>query len=462
MQADWNNSYAALPAQMFTRQAPVPVAAPKALMLNAEHAEELGITFGEDWPLFMAGNQIPQGADPIAQAYAGHQFGHWNPQLGDGRAVLLGEVIGPQGRFDIQLKGAGRTAWSRNGDGRAWYGPVLREYLISEAMHALGIPTTRALAAVATGETILREQGPLPGAVICRTASSHIRVGTFQYFAARDDTQALEALLQQAIERHYQKAQTVEQFLSAAVAAQARLVAQWMGLGFIHGVMNTDNSHVGGITIDYGPCAFMDEFVPMKTFSAIDRQGRYAYGNQPNLAAWNMAQLATALLPLTEDREASIARFTEIVQGFGDIFDREYAAVFARKIGLTPSEETGVLVDGLLRMMANIGADYTLCFRALATGKSQAYLGAHPDFADWHARWQAAGPAQGALAQVNPAIIPRNHLMEAMISEAVAGDMQLFHALHEALKAPFSHCDTPRFNAPPDPQEVVTQTFCGT
>jgi uncharacterized protein YdiU (UPF0061 family) len=287
-------------------------------------------------------------------------------------------------------------------------------------------------------------------------------VGTFQYFAARDDTQALEALLQQAIERHYQKAQTVEQFLSAAVAAQARLVAQWMGLGFIHGVMNTDNSHVGGITIDYGPCAFMDEFVPMKTFSSIDRQGRYAYGNQPNLAAWNMAQLATALLPLTEDREASIARFTEIVQGFGDIFDREYAAVFARKIGLTPSEETGVLVDGLLRMMANIGADYTLCFRALATGKSQAYLGAHPDFADWHARWQAAGPAQGALAQVNPAIIPRNHLMEAMISEAVAGDMQLFHALHEALKAPFSHCDTPRFIAAPDPQEVVTQTFCGT
>jgi uncharacterized protein YdiU (UPF0061 family) len=329
-------------------------------------------------------------------------------------------------------------------------------------MHALGIPTTRALAAVATGETILREQGPLPGAVICRTASSHIRVGTFQYFAARDDTQALEALLQQAIERHYQKAQTVEQFLSAAVAAQARLVAQWMGLGFIHGVMNTDNSHVGGITIDYGPCAFMDEFVPMKTFSSIDRQGRYAFGNQPNLAAWNMAQLATALLPLTEDREASIARFTEIVQGFGDIFDREYAAVFARKIGLTPSEETGVLVDGLLRMMANIGADYTLCFRALATGESHAHLGAHPDFADWHARWQAAGPTQGALAQVNPAIIPRNHLMEAMISEAVAGDMQLFHVLHEALKAPFSHCDTPRFNAPPDPQEVVTQTFCGT
>ena len=462
MRANWNNSYAALPAQMFTRQAPVPVAAPKALMLNAEHAEELGITFGEDWPLFMAGNQIPQGADPIAQAYAGHQFGHWNPQLGDGRAVLLGEVIGPQGRFDIQLKGAGRTAWSRNGDGRAWYGPVLREYLISEAMHALSIPTTRALAAVATGETILREQGPLPGAVICRTASSHIRVGTFQYFAARDDTQALEALLHQAIERHYHTAQTVEQFLSAAVAAQARLVAQWMGLGFIHGVMNTDNSHVGGITIDYGPCAFMDEFVPMKTFSSIDRQGRYAYGNQPNLAAWNMAQLATALLPLTEDREASIARFTEIVQGFGDIFDREYAAVFARKIGLTPSQETDVLVDGLLKMMANIGADYTLCFRALATGESHAHLGVHPDFADWYARWQAAGPAQGALAQVNPAIIPRNHLMEAMIADAVAGNMQLFRALHEALKAPFSHCDNPSFIAAPDPQEIVTQTFCGT
>jgi uncharacterized protein YdiU (UPF0061 family) len=462
MQATWDNSYAALPPQMFTRQAPVPVAAPRGLRLNTEHAQELGITFEDDWPVFMAGNQIPLGAEPIAQAYAGHQFGHWNPQLGDGRAVLLGEVIGPQGRFDIQLKGAGRTAWSRKGDGRAWYGPVLREYLISEAMHALGIPTTRALAAVATGATILREQGPLPGAILCRTASSHIRVGTFQYFAARDDTQALNALLQQAIERHYHQAQTAEDFLSAAVAAQARLIAQWMGVGFIHGVMNTDNSHVGGLTIDYGPCAFMDDFVPMKTFSSIDRQGRYAYGNQPNLAAWNMAQLATALLPLAEDRNASITRFTEIVQGFGDIFAREYTAVFARKIGLTATPEAEALIDGLLKLMADMGADFTLCFRALATGESRAYLGAHPDFADWHARWQAAGPAQDALVQVNPAIIPRNHLVEAMIADAVSGDMQLFDALHAALKTPFSHCDTARFIAAPNPQEVVTQTFCGT
>jgi len=462
MRANWNNSYAALPPQMFTRQAPVPVADPQGLMLNTEHAEELGINFDEDWPAFMAGNQIPQGADPIAQAYAGHQFGHWNPQLGDGRAVLLGEVIGPQGRFDVQLKGAGRTAWSRNGDGRAWYGPVLREYLISEAMHALGIPTTRALAAVATGETILREQGPLPGAIICRTASSHIRVGTFQYFAARNDTQALEALLQQARARHYGASQTVEQFLSAAVAAQARLIAQWMGVGFIHGVMNTDNSHVGGITIDYGPCAFMDDFVPMKTFSSIDRQGRYAYGNQPNLAAWNMAQLATALLPLTEDRDAAVTRFTEIVQGFGDIFDTEYAAVFARKIGLTPNQETGALIDGLLKIMADIGADFTLSFRSLALGDAHAHLGAHPDFTDWHAGWQAAGPAQAALAQVNPAIIPRNHLVEAMIADAVAGDMQLFHALHTAHKTPYAPCDTARFIAAPSPQEAVTQTFCGT
>ncbi|MDG1295483.1 MAG: YdiU family protein [Planktomarina sp.] len=462
MLANWDNSYAALPPQMFTRQSPVAVAAPQGLILNSEHADELGIIFDDDWPAFMAGNQISQGADPIAQAYAGHQFGHWNPQLGDGRAVLLGEVFGPQGRFDIQLKGAGRTAWSRNGDGRAWYGPVLREYLISEAMHALGIPTTRALAAVATGETILREQGSLPGAVICRTASSHIRVGTFQYFAARDDTLALEALLHQAIARHYREAQTAEQFLSAAVAEQARLIAQWMGVGFIHGVMNTDNSHVGGITIDYGPCAFMDDFVPMKTFSSIDRQGRYAYGNQPNLAAWNMAQLATALLPLTEDRDAGITCFTEIVQGFGDIFDSEYAAVFARKIGLTPNQETDALIDGLLKMMANIGADFTLCFRALATGKIHTHLGTHPDFANWHANWQAAGPAQGELEQVNPSIIPRNHLVEAMIAEAVAGDMQLFHALHRALKTPFLRCDTPRFIAAPSPQEIVKQTFCGT
>ena len=462
MQATWDNSYAALPSQMFTRQAPVPVAAPEGLILNTNHAEELGITFDGDWPVFLAGNQIPTGADPIAQAYAGHQFGHWNPQLGDGRAVLLGEVLGPLGRFDIQLKGAGRTAWSRNGDGRAWYGPVLREYMISEAMHALGIPTTRALAAVSTGETILREQGPLPGAVICRTASSHIRVGTFQYFTARDDKQALEVLFQQAIKRHYPEAQTAEHFLSAAVAAQARLIAQWMGVGFIHGVMNTDNSHVGGITIDYGPCAFMDDFVPMKTFSSIDRQGRYAYGNQPNLAAWNMAQLATALLPLTKDRDASIIRFTEIVQGFGDIFEREYSKVFSRKIGLPADQETDALIDGFLKMMADIGADFTLCFRALAIGDAHAHLGAHPDFADWHARWQAARPARGKLAQVNPAIIPRNHLIEAMIADAVAGDMRLFHALHGALKTPFSHCETPRFIAAPSPQEVVTKTFCGT
>jgi len=452
MQATWDNSYAALPSQMFTRQAPVPVAAPEGLILNTNHAEELGITFDGDWPVFLAGNQIPPGADPIAQAYAGHQFGHWNPQLGDGRAVLLGEVLGPQGRFDVQ----------RNGDGRAWYGPVLREYLISEAMHALGIPTTRALAAVSTGETILREQGPLPGAVICRTASSHIRVGTFQYFTARDDKQALEVLFQQAIKRHYPEAQTAEHFLSAAVAAQARLIAQWMGVGFIHGVMNTDNSHVGGITIDYGPCAFMDDFVPMKTFSSIDRQGRYAYGNQPNLAAWNMAQLATALLPLTKDRDASIIRFTEIVQGFGDIFEREYSKVFSRKIGLPADQETDALIDGFLKMMADIGADFTLCFRALAIGDAHAHLGAHPDFADWHARWQAARPARGKLAQVNPAIIPRNHLIEAMIADAVAGDMRLFHALHGALKTPFSHCETPRFIAAPSPQEVVTKTFCGT
>ena len=462
MEAKWDNSYAALPAQMFTRQAPVPVAAPKGLMLNSDHAEELGMIFGEDWPVFLAGNQIPLGADPIAQAYAGHQFGHWNPQLGDGRAVLLGEVLGPLGRFDVQLKGAGRTAWSRNGDGRAWYGPVLREYMISEAMHALGIPTTRALAVVSTGETILREQGPLPGAVICRTASSHIRVGTFQYFAARDDKQALDALLQYAIKRHYPEAQTAEHFLSATVTAQARLIAQWMGVGFIHGVMNTDNSHVGGITIDYGPCAFMDDFVPMKTFSSIDRQGRYAYGNQPNLAAWNMAQLATALLPLTEDRDASIIRFTEIVQSFGDIFDREYSAIFSRKIGLPSDQETDALIDGLLKMMADLGADFTLCFRALAMGDLHAHLGAHPDFADWHARWQEAGPAQAELAQVNAAIIPRNHLIEAMIADAVAGDLRLFHALHGALKTPFSHCKNTRFVAPPSPQEIVTKTFCGT
>ena len=461
MQATWDNSYARLPDQVFVRHEPVPVASPTGLALNSSLAEELGITFGTDWAEFMAGNQVPNGADPITQAYAGHQFGHWNPQLGDGRAVLLGEVSGNFGRVDIQLKGAGRTPWSRGGDGRAWYGPILREYVISESMHALGIPTTRALAAVATGESVLRDSGALPGAVICRTASSHIRVGTFQYFASRKDFMALDALLDYSIARHYPQAKNAEEFLVAAVNLQARLIAKWMGVGFIHGVMNTDNSHVGGITIDYGPCAFMDNFLPTKVFSSIDRQGRYGYSNQPNIAAWNMAQLATALLPLADDQNAAITRYTEIVQSFADIFETEYAKVFSAKLGLGPCTESTVLAEQLLKMMAHAGADFTQSFRALGTDDIGYYVGEHTGFDLWHDAWMQSAD-HDKLNSINPAIIPRNHIVEAMIAEAVAGDMQLFHALNDTLKTPFVTPQNPDFSMAPTDNELVHQTFCGT
>ena len=461
MQAAWDNSYSRLPEQVFVRHNPIPVASPSGLALNRDLAEELGIIFSKDWAEFMVGNQIPNGSDPITQAYAGHQFGHWNPQLGDGRAVLLGEVSGSFGRVDIQLKGAGRTPWSRGGDGRAWYGPILREYVISESMHALGIPTTRALAAVATGESVLREPGPLPGAVICRTASSHIRVGTFQYFASRKDLTALKALLDYSIARHYPQAKNAEEFLEAAVNSQACLIAKWMGVGFIHGVMNTDNSHVGGITIDYGPCAFMDNFLPTKVFSSIDRQGRYGYSNQPNIAAWNMAQLATALLPLADDQNAAIKSYTEIVHSFADIFEIQYANVFSAKLGLSSCTESTALIEQLLKMMAQVGADFTQSFRALGTDDIGYYIGEHADFNLWRDAWMQSAD-HDKLNDINPAVIARNHTVEAMIAKSVAGDMQPFHSLNATLKNPFVTPQNSAFARAPEDNELVHQTFCGT
>jgi serine/tyrosine/threonine adenylyltransferase len=326
----FDNSYARLPDRFYTRQAPVPVEAPALIAVNEALAARLGLTLPEDpveTAAIFAGNRLPEGAEPLAQVYAGHQFGGWVPQLGDGRAILLGEVVAPDGaRFDIQLKGAGRTPYSRMGDGRAWLGPVIREYVVSEAMAALGIPTTRALAAVTTGEIVLRE-GRMPGAVFARVAASHIRVGTFQFFAARRDVDALRALAGHAIARHYPEVEGPAGLLDAVIGAQAALVARWMGVGFIHGVMNTDNMAVSGETIDYGPCAFMDEYHPETVFSSIDQYGRYAYANQPQIAVWNLAQLATALLPLMPDRDAAIEEFTAAVNGFADRFDAEWHAV---------------------------------------------------------------------------------------------------------------------------------------
>ncbi|MEJ6391677.1 YdiU family protein [Gymnodinialimonas sp. 2305UL16-5] len=477
-QFPFDNSYARLPTRFYTRQNPAEVAAPGLIAVNHGLAERLGLTLpesAEDQARLFAGNDIPDGATPLAQVYAGHQFGGWSPQLGDGRAVMLGEVVAPDGaRFDIQLKGAGQTPYSRMGDGRAWVGPVIREYILSEAMAALGIPTTRALAAVTTGETVLRERA-MPGAVLTRVAASHIRVGTFQFFAARRDVEALQALTDHTIARHYPDADGPSGLLEAVIGAQADLVARWMGVGFIHGVMNTDNMTLSGETIDYGPCAFMDVYHPETFFSSIDQFGRYAFANQPQIAAWNLAQLATALLPLMPDRDAAIERFTEAVNGFAERFDAAWHGVLRRKLGLAEDrEEDAALAFDLLDRMAQGGGDFTRVFRALSgpnPALAEAEFRAPRVFGPWFEAWQARLAEEHrdelarvtAMQAVNPALIPRNHSVEQAIQAAVAGDFGPFHRLNEALSDPFTdRADILDLQAGPEEDEVVTQTFCGT
>jgi uncharacterized protein YdiU (UPF0061 family) len=471
----FDNSYARLPDRFFTRLAPTPVAKPALVKVNDDLARDLGIDpvalASDDGVAVLAGNRVPPGADPIAQAYAGHQFGGWVPQLGDGRAVLLGEVVDRDGvRRDIQLKGVGRTPYSRMGDGRAWLGPVLREYIMSEAMHALGIPTTRALAAVTTGETIVRET-LLPGAVLTRVAASHIRVGTFQFFAARQDTDALRALTDHVIARHYPDADGALGLLDAVIDAQARLVAQWMGVGFIHGVMNTDNTSVAGETIDYGPCAFMDRYRSGQVFSSIDHYGRYAYNRQPDVLVWNLAQLATALLPLMgEDRDAAIEAATEAVHRFPDRFQAEWLAVFRAKIGLaTEEDEDAALLHTLLSRMETLQADFTNTFRALGTPAARDEFLNPAGYDAWERDWRARLAREGAtpeerrasMAGMNPALIPRTHRIEQAIEAGVAGDFAPFERLVEVLAQPFA--DAPDdLRRPPAEEEVVRQTFCGT
>lgn len=472
----FDNSYARLPERMFTRQDPVPVSAPGLIAVNARLAADMGLDAdalaSPGWVAALAGNRVPEGAEPLAQAYAGHQFGNWVPQLGDGRAILLGEHTGPDGRrWDVQLKGAGRTAWSRGGDGRAWVGPVIREYLVSEAMHALGVPTTRALAAVTTGEVVYRESR-LPGAVLTRVATSHLRVGTFQYFAARGDTVALQHLTAMTLARHYPGTEGPLGLLAAAVAAQARLVAQWMALGFIHGVMNTDNAHVGGLTIDYGPCAFMDDYRPDKVFSSIDQWGRYAYGNQPQIAVWNMAQLASCLLPLIDpDPDKAVEPAQAIIAGYADQYQAAWLARFRAKLGLaTEQDGDRALIETLLDRMARTGADFTRTFRGLAEGTAASAFRDPDAFTTWEPLWHArlaaegrnAAQAQAAMRSVNPAIIPRNHRIEAAIQAAVEGDLAPFHVLDAAFARPFDAAPDDPLRAAPAPAEVVRQTFCGT
>ena len=468
LSAPFDNSYAALPDGFFTRTTPTPVADPKLLAFNAPLAKSLGITHGstEDLAFIFSGNELPAGADPLAQLYAGHQFGNYNPQLGDGRAILLGEVLDAKGqRRDIQLKGSGRTPYSRGGDGRAWLGPVLREYVVSEAMHALGIPTTRALAAVATGEDVYRETA-LPGAVLTRVASSHLRVGTFQVYAHRGEIENLRLLTQYAIERHYPDADGPMGLLRAVCDRQADLIASWMSVGFIHGVMNTDNCAISGETIDYGPCAFMDAFHVNRVFSSIDRQGRYAFSNQPQIAVWNMAQLATALLPLLENSDAALAEATQIVHAMSDQIETAWRTRFAAKIGITsPTKQDRALIDDLLVLMQKDGADFTNSFRALSGDDAVAQFTDRVGFAAWREKWRARLAAEddpeAVMNAANPVIIPRNHRIEEMIQAAVAGDMAPFNRLMDALATPFTATD-PELHRPPSQDEIVPATFCGT
>ena len=429
----------------------------------------------------LAGNRLPAGAEPIAQAYSGHQFGQFSPSLGDGRAILLGEVVGSDGqRYDIQLKGSGRTPFSRGGDGRAALGPVLREYLLGEAMHALGIPTTRALAAVTTGEPVRRET-LLPGAVLTRVAASHIRVGTFQFFAARGDAEAVRTLADYAIARHYPDlAGDYRGFLDAVIARQAELVARWLQVGFIHGVMNTDNMAISGETIDYGPCAFMDSYDPATVFSSIDRDGRYAYDRQPHVAAWNLARLAEALLPLLgPNQDAAIEAARQAIAGFARSFEPALLTGLRRKIGLeTEQDGDNELVRELLRHMQEGGADWTLTFRALADAAEGNDAPARALFSPgaawdvWAGRWNArlgrepgvpAGRA-AAMRALNPLYIPRNHLVEAALDAAVrSGDHHPFEELLGVITNPCQQRPgLERFALPPRPEQRVLATFCGT
>jgi uncharacterized protein YdiU (UPF0061 family) len=477
----FDNSYARLPERFFNRLEPTPVAAPRLVRVNTVLARQLGIDpdalASPEGVAILAGNHVPTGAEPMALAYAGHQFGHFVPQLGDGRANLLGEVVGRDGiRRDIQLKGSGRTSFSRGGDGRAALGPVLREYIISEAMAALGIPTTRSLAAVVTGEPVRRET-ILPGAILTRVAASHIRVGTFQYLAAKDDPAGVQLLADHAIARHYPDAAKADNpylaFLEAVIARQADLVARWLLAGFIHGVMNTDNCSISGETIDYGPCAFMDAYDPGTVFSSIDHHGRYAYGNQPRIVLWNMTRLAESLLPLLGDSDDAAKT---ALAGFAPAFEHAYFGGLRRKIGLHAEREgDNDLTRDLLKLMAEDGADFTLTFRRLcdaaetpegdaAVGELFKNAGAYESWAQrWRVRLEGETEPAMAMRAVNPLFIPRNHLVEAALTAAERSDFQLFEDLLAVVSRPY-HDDagSTRYAMPPSEEERVRQTFCGT
>ena len=485
----FDNTYAQLPSRFYAKLPPAPVAQPKLIKINRPLAAELNIDWSylesDDGVLALAGNRLFDGSEPLAMAYAGHQFGNWVHQLGDGRALLLGEVVDASGcRRDIQLKGSGRTPFSRNGDGRAWLGPVLREYVVSEAMHALGVPSTRALAAVETGERVFRDSG-LPGAVLTRIATTHVRVGTFQYFYARNDIDALKLLTEHVASKICPDALDTDNhafaLLRFVVRTQACLIAHWMGLGFIHGVMNTDNMSLAGETIDFGPCAFMDNYEANKVFSSIDGGGRYAYSNQPSVGLWNLAQFATTLVPLiNEDKALAVEKATEAVNEFRDIYNSEWLAIFGRKFGFSTQVDGDTdIIAGFFKLMGSVGADFTLAFRRLSQmgpnlerpESLRSLFGDAQGLEDWLETWRRRTDSEPrsreeirkTMLEANPAFIPRNHRIEQLISAAVGGDFSLFETMNEVLASPYS--DQPEhaeyMNAP-EADELVTKTFCGT
>ncbi len=446
------------------------VAAPRLLALNEALAEELGADVAalraDEGVAVLAGSVAPEGATPIAQAYSGHQFGAYSPRLGDGRALLLGEVVDEHGRRrDIHLKGSGRTPFARGGDGKAAVGPMLREYVLGEAMHALRIPTSRALAVVATDERVLRDR-PLPGAVLARVAASHIRVGTFQYASANGGPELVRRLTEYTLRRHYPDATSYLDLYERVVDAQASLVARWMLVGFIHGVMNTDNMAISGETIDYGPCAFMDAFDPATVYSSIDHGGRYAFGNQPHIAPWNLARLAEALLPLIDDdTDAAVAAVTETLNTFPERFNRYWNAGMRAKLGLTEAGDVSdALIDELLRLLREHRIDYTSTFRDLAGYLRGEALPA-PPLADWLVRWreQVGDGAADAMDRVNPIYIPRNHLVEEALEAATGGDLEPFSRLVDVVCAPYTERPGLDAYAAPAPESFGPYvTFCGT
>lgn len=485
---EFNNSYAALPETFYTKLDADPSPDPTLIKVNEKLAADLGIDadfLTSDAALAMfSGRAMPKGAEPLAMVYAGHQFGGWSPRLGDGRALLLGEVVDADGtRFDIHLKGSGRTPYSRGGDGKAAIGPVIREYVVSEAMNALGVPTTRALAAVTTGENIFRE-GPLPGAIFTRVAQSHIRVGTFQYFYAQNDHAALKTLADYVIDRHYPAARQannpIQALYAGIIARQAKLIALWLKFGFIHGVMNTDNMQVAGETIDYGPCAFMDDFDPNKVFSSIDQQGRYAWGRQPHLAHWNLMRLGETLLSLWGgDEKVALEQLQSTLDAFGTAFNTQFQDVFSQKLGLpADGAQNASFIETTFQTMKAQDTDFTLFFSHLRRLNSKDH---HDRFTvlfkdktaadDWLALWHqtrtesgiAAEESQTRMDKANPIYIPRNHRVEEAIQASQSGDYDPLHNLHSVLQNPFQEQEGAElYESAPKPEEVVQQTFCGT